>query len=203
MKYFTPELLKAGNSEDSGLYNNFDEIWEQKLELYRKYLDLVSKQIPPSVGELARRMCLHDGKIVRRTKHEILVELGQIVYSITFVPHTHSFFSRISKTPPRDRYDGLWLYDELEIIAPGVFQFEILTSTYEVLRYRFKDVLITKSKSRQSARTDFAAKLSRSKARKSRSKSGPAWVYVPDQKTKNAKGNSEVTLKTKNVLNLT
>lgn len=145
MKYFTPELYRLGNTPSSSIYDDFDLIWDQKIREYHKYLRTIKSQTPSEVFRLASKICLGGGEIVGTTRSSITVWLDEVLYLIEF--ELDKSTSRLRHRPalpghPFDSSGHCWLYEELEMLVPGVFQIEILLSDGRILRFRFKNVTI-------------------------------------------------------------
>jgi hypothetical protein len=145
MKYFTPKLYRLGNTESSDVYDDFDLVWDEKIREYRKYLRSIKSQTPADMMRLGSKICLHDGEIVGVTKSSISVWLNEVLYSIEFDLDPSGPQPKHGPPisgHPFDTTGHCWLYDELELISPGVFQFEILISNGKILRFRCRDVAI-------------------------------------------------------------
>lgn len=145
MKYFTPQLFRRGNSSNAAVANAAEAAWESATQRYRDYLTSISSGLTPEVKRLATGICLHDGSIVRFTDSSVTVRLDQVVYSIEFeldqLAHQTLHGSILNGYPFSSEHPH-WLYDELRLIKPGVYLFEVLLSTGQILRYRFQDVSI-------------------------------------------------------------
>lgn len=145
MKYFTPKLYRQGNTDSSDVYDDFDLVWDDKIREYRKYLRSIKSQTPTDMMRLASKICLHDGEIVGVSKSSISVWLNEVLYSIEFDLDTSAPQPKHGPPisgHPFDTTGHCWLYDELELISPGLFQFEVLLSNGKILRFRCRDVAI-------------------------------------------------------------
>ncbi len=120
------------------MYEEFDLIWDGRIREYHKYLKSIKSQTPTEVMRLASKISLHDGEIVGITKSRVTVWLDEVLYSIEFDLDTSAPQPRHLPTiagHPFDTKGRFWLYDELELISPGLFQFEILLSNGRILRF--------------------------------------------------------------------
>jgi hypothetical protein len=147
MKYFTPELLREGNTDNSLIYHEFDEIWDQNIHSYHRYLRSIGPNMPSQIKRLAHGICLHDGEILDWSKSSLSIRCRGVLYYINFTldetipaPGNGPVLSGL----PFDVAGKVWLYDELQLLAPGRYLFEILTSNGRILRFRFIDVVIVK-----------------------------------------------------------
>lgn len=178
MKYFTPKLYRLGNTPSSAIYENFDLIWDRKIKDYHKYLLSIKPNTPSEVMRLARKICLYGGEIVGVTKTSVTVWLDEVLYVIEFELDADTPQPRHRPAlsgHPFDSSGHAWLYDELEMLSPGVFLFEIMLSDGRILRFRFRNVIISDSRpkltlSKLQELVFFPAYRARHEVRKARKK---------------------------------
>jgi hypothetical protein len=156
MRYFTPELFVRGNSADDDVVDQVEEEWEQATRRYRRHYKRIEPHLPESLRRFCAEQCLHDADvfapalvsavpygrevvIVAQQINTVLPEtvntLAILTYTVTAdpvveVPVTSNVFN---KTQP------IWLYDEVDLVEPGVFTHAILISDGRVVKLRFRE----------------------------------------------------------------
>jgi hypothetical protein len=158
MKYFTPERLVRFCSPDDDRADHAGEEWEQAADRYRRHYRTIAPALPATLRKFHDELCLHDADVFAPAKvakptlpkadHEVVIvtqNINTLVpefvntliflhYGVTeepsIVPHTVS--SALHQVQPR------WLYDEIDLVEPGLFAHEMLLSTGRVITLRFR-----------------------------------------------------------------
>jgi hypothetical protein len=168
MKYFTPDLYLAFNSDDPRVADRADKKWEQVIAKYRQHLAVIAEKLPAEARRFAEEVDLHDAEILnmmnfpswllRKAGSDSIVSL-LLEKLDAFVQLTYWLASPLTATPPRNdtcfsperRH---WLYDEMDLDSPFVHQ--ILFSDGSTLKVPFlwfivteipKEELLTKARS--------------------------------------------------------
>jgi hypothetical protein len=159
MKYFTPELYVQGNLENADQVDQAEMAWEQAIQRYREHCRTIEPHFPDALRKFHQELCLHDADvfgpaylplgslpgnaravvIVAQQVNTLLPEFhntlailqyGIVAEPVVEVPVQSGIFQTSHAT---------WLYDELDLIEPGVFSHEILLSDGRVVKLRFRD----------------------------------------------------------------
>jgi hypothetical protein len=149
MKYFTPDLYLAFNSDDPKVADRADKKWEQAIAKYREHLTAIAEKLPLEARRFAEQVDLHDAEILNMVNFPswLLRKPGtDSIVSIllekldAFVQLTYWLASPLTATPPRN--DACfsperrhWLYDEMDLDSPFVHQ--ILFSDGSMLELPF------------------------------------------------------------------
>jgi hypothetical protein len=159
MKYFTPELYVQGNSPDEDVADAAHEAWERAIKRYRRHYKKIEPLLPESVQRFHQQRCLHDADVLgpaELTVPSLPWSAKDIVLVVqnenTLIPedlHTLMFLRYAVVEEPRVEiplpssafHDGqpIWLYDELDVLAPGDYSHEILLSNGRVITLRFQE----------------------------------------------------------------
>ena len=145
MKFFTPELFVALNSQAEDVVDAALEKWDAARDDYRKHFAKIAKKLPKPFAKLCKTVHLHDSLVERaanpvRTIFETDYQ-GEHSQAIISLRHEHAEFDLIyldlvkptewSKPVDSDRFSDehvLWLYDEVGQTKDGDFTHEILFS---------------------------------------------------------------------------
>jgi hypothetical protein len=159
MKYFTPELFVRGNSKDPDEVDQVEAEWERALKRYSRRYKKIEPHLPEGLRRFHSDQCLHDAEIMGPAQLSFysLPWNGKDVVLIakqtnTLVPEYLNTlailqYAVVEDTVVERPVDAevfktsrpIWLYDEVDLIQPGVFQHEILISDGRVVRIRFHD----------------------------------------------------------------
>lgn len=160
MKYFTPQLYAESNDLDDSRVMAAMKKWDVGLARYRAHLKRIERHLPPSLREFMSSICLHDAEVIGPvvTRHPMVPGHHEVVFvtcnqmPIDGSPKGQVVFLRylVVNQPIQDRpldakvfathpHPVLWLYEELDVIKPGLFLQEILLSDGRVVRIEFKD----------------------------------------------------------------
>jgi hypothetical protein len=158
MKFFTPELYVQGNSNDDDVVDWVEAEWERRIKRYKRHYKKIEAQLPPMLRRFNDEQCLHDADvfapavlprnapwngqevvIVAQQTNTLVPEyintLAILQYTITAAPVIETpLESPVFKTGRPH-----WLYEEVDVVEPGVFSHEILTSDGRVIKLLFSD----------------------------------------------------------------
>jgi hypothetical protein len=159
MKFFTPELYVRFGSLDDDVADAANEEWERALKRYQRHYKKIAPHLPESLRHFHDEQCLHDADIVgpawlslctlpwnakdvvivaqqvNTLLPEYLNTLAILQYAVTEDPVVEKpVTAAVFKAGQPN-----WLYEEVDLISPGVFQHEILISDGRVIRIRFHD----------------------------------------------------------------
>lgn len=154
MKYFTPDLIARGQSEDSCVLNEVEALWDERCGRYNAYLASIRDDFCPGLRQIEDNYYLHDA-IVRSMgcREGTFV----VVLQLDTPPHALLSFTYQLVEPPqidpnvlpesaRSRGELVeWQYDEIEKVhgeAPTWRQFILLSNGWEVVVH-FRDVQVT------------------------------------------------------------
>lgn len=164
MKYFTPELFIALNSEDDAVAAAAEEQWQIATDDYRDHLRRIEAKLPETLRRFAADVCPHDAEIVASMSglHSALPYLTMQLhaagsrrsYSVLSVNHEGAMMTLLYSNvePPEVQlpaasdvfYDDhlIWLYDEISCPKRGRFCHEILFSNGRVAKFVFDDFVL-------------------------------------------------------------
>jgi hypothetical protein len=158
MKYFTPELYVRYNSPDEAVVAEAEEEWDRAGERYTGHLEAIRPDLPATVLAFCDEHCLHDADVFapallpRATAQGSPQEVCIVTQNVsTLVPEYLNtlilLHYTVTEEPTIDvplesdvfgQVQPHWLYDEFDLVAPGVFSHEILISTGRVIKLRFR-----------------------------------------------------------------
>ncbi len=148
MKYFTPELYVQGNSADENVVDKAEAEWERAIKRYRRHYHKIESLLPESVRKFHDECCLHDADVFGPASLSVqtlpwgfydVVLVAQNINTL-FPEHLNTLMFlqyAVTGEPTVERPVSLeafhaaqpiWLYDEFDVIEPGVFCHEILIS---------------------------------------------------------------------------
>jgi hypothetical protein len=151
VKYFTPDLIAMGQSEDEQVLARQERLWEEAGQRYVAYLDSVRTQLPWSLRRIDEHYYLHDANIrgMGRQNHTFVIVLTLDTPPYSLVTLTYDLVGE-----PVIRTDALrgsnhgsgqlvdWLYDEIEMVPgyPPTWATSILLSNGWEVQLRFRDL---------------------------------------------------------------
>lgn len=153
MKYFTPELLALGITQDETQLNEQERLWDEAGDRYVAYLDTVRPHMPPGLQQVDQGYYLHDA---------IILGVGQqgrlfvIVLQLDTPPWSLLTFHYDLVEDPVIIPDVLpgelltsgtvvdWQYDEVEMTPgnPPTWNQAILLSNGWEVRLHFRDIRV-------------------------------------------------------------
>lgn len=151
MKYFTPELFVAFNSDDEHVANDAALQWDQAVSDYDGHLKSIRRRFSRNVRELSR-LNLHDADYLEYAEdspsgqhsaaHLTVRQNGEVIVLLYFLREE----PRITAAKNRifSEQSVHWLYDEVDAFGPEDFSHEILLSNGRMLRFRFRHLSILK-----------------------------------------------------------
>ena len=159
MNYFTPELYVQGNSDDEDVLDQTEAAWEKAIKRYRRHYKKIEPHLPPELRKFHDEQCLHDADVfgparmplyslpwnsrdviiiaqqVNTLFPEFLNTLAILQYAVTAEP--------VVEVPVKSDVfhpgQPIWLYDEVDLVEPGVFSHEILISDGRVVKIQFRE----------------------------------------------------------------
>jgi hypothetical protein len=153
MKYFTPELIAGGASDDARVLDEHDRLWEDAGARYAAYLDSVRPHFPPGLRKIDESYYLHDAIVCsmgrRGQTFVMVVRLDPPPQSIlTFAYDLIEDPVVIKDAVPQERF-GIgpvveWQYNEIEMAEgdPPTWRESLLLSNGWELWLHFRDVRI-------------------------------------------------------------
>ncbi len=155
MKFFTPELFVALNSQQEDVVDEAIEKWDAARDNYRKHFAKLDKKLPKSFVKLCKTVSLHDSLVERPESPVVTIsqtdDEGEQCRAIISLRREHAEFDLIyldlvgptkwSKPVESDRFSDrhvLWLYDEVGRTKDGDFTHEILFSNGCVVLVTFQ-----------------------------------------------------------------
>jgi hypothetical protein len=158
MKYFTPELYVQGNSDDDDAVDYVEKEWERRIKRYRRHYKKIEAQLPPMLRKFDVEQCLHDADVfapallpanapwngpelvivaqqINTVFPEYVNTLAILQYDITAPPVVEVPV----ESPVFYKEQPIWLYEEVDVVEPGVFSHEILISDGRVIKVLFRN----------------------------------------------------------------
>jgi hypothetical protein len=159
MKYFTPELLVRFASEDDEVADRANDEWERAIKRYRRHYKKIEPHLPEPLRKFHADHCLHDADVFGPAK----LSASSLPWNVPDVvivaqnentvrpedPHALLFLryvvteEPVVEIPLRAAYfheaQPIWLYDEIDLVKPGVYSHEILLSNGRVVRLKFRE----------------------------------------------------------------
>lgn len=153
MKFFTPELIAKGQTDDDMALTEQERLWDEAGERYVAYLDTVRPLFPPGLRQLDSSYYLHDAVVFgmgRRDNSFVIVlqldtpphSLLTLTYDLTDQPVIDEQSLPAPLCTPN--YHVEWQYDEIEQIpgTPPTWVQSILLSNGWEVKLPFCDVAV-------------------------------------------------------------
>jgi hypothetical protein len=153
MKYFTPDLIARGQTDDNRVLNEVEAIWDERCERYNAYLASIRDELSPGLRHIEDNYYLHDAQVRGMGCRD---GMFVVMLQLDTPPHSLLTFTYELVEPPRidpqilpesARSQGEvveWQYEEIEK-APGEpptwRQSILLSNGWEVVVH-FRDVKI-------------------------------------------------------------
>ena len=155
MKFFTPELFIALNSQEEDVVDRAIEKWDAARRNYRKHFARIEKKLPKSFVKLRKTVALHDSLVELAANPVWTIcqtdDQGEHIRAIISLRQEHAEFDLIyldlvkptewSKPVDSDRFSDehvLWLYDEVGWTKDGHCTHEIFFSNGSVVLVTFQ-----------------------------------------------------------------
>jgi hypothetical protein len=153
VKYFTPDLIACGQSDDSRVLNEVEALWDERCARYNAYLASIRDELRPGLRHIADSFYLHDA-IVRSMGYQgdqfVLVlqldtpprSLLTLTYHLIDPPRIDP---NVLPDVARSRGDVVeWQYDEIEKVhgEPPTWRQSILLSNGWEVALHFRDVAV-------------------------------------------------------------
>jgi hypothetical protein len=153
MKYFTPELIARGQSDDSRILNEVEARWDELCDEYGAYLDTIKAEFPPGIRHIEDSYYLHDATIqgigLRNGALVIMLRLDPPPQSLLIFTYDLVEEPRIDRSalPEGVRTTGTiveWQYDEIEKVPgqPPTWRQSILLSNGWEVTLHYRDVRV-------------------------------------------------------------
>lgn len=189
MKYFTPELYVQGQSRDEDVLDRTEEEWEQRIKRYRRHYKRIESQLPEALRKFHDEQCLHDADwygiaqlstyTVPWNSQDVTIIAGQENTLIPEFLNTLAILQYGVTAPPViekplaskvfSDVQPIWLYDEIDLVEPGVFSHSILVSNGFVVTIQFREFRYHIAPLLTPARNGAVAQPEHAKQRKSAS----------------------------------
>ena len=151
MKYFTPEVIARGQSDDSSVLNEVEARWDELCERYRAYLDSIKGDFPPGLRHIEESYYLHDARVQAMGRRDgaflVVLQLDTPPQSLLLFSYDLVEEPRIDPQalPEAARFRGdavEWQYDEVEKVAgqPPTWRQSVLLSNGWEVTLHFRDV---------------------------------------------------------------
>lgn len=149
MKYFTPQLYVLLNSRDDSVIDRAEAKWSKAFERYKKRFERIASELPDELRHFCLETYSHDAEMVGLTKAarpssrrrfaELVIRQGNklatLTYTLTEKPHVEKPVDSPVFLVEQPR----WLYDEVDLVKPGLYSHSILLSSGYVLAFLFTD----------------------------------------------------------------
>jgi hypothetical protein len=153
MKYFTPELIARGQTEDDRILHEVEALWDERCDQYNAYIASIKGELPAGLRRIEDGYYLHDATVQGMGRRN-----GAFVIVLQLDPPPHSlltFTYDLTEEPhidPQALPEGAgstgpvveWLYDELEKVPghPPTWRQSILLSNGWEVTLHFRDVRV-------------------------------------------------------------
>lgn len=158
MKYFTPDLIARGQSEDSRDLNEVESLWDERCDWYNAYLASIRDELCPGLRCIEDHYYLHDAVVRGMGCRE---GTFVIVLQLDTPPRSLLTFTYELVEPPRIDPQAIpeafrsrgevieWQYDEIEKVfdTPPTWRQSILLSNGWEVVVHFRDVHIEEMQS--------------------------------------------------------
>jgi hypothetical protein len=153
MKYFTPDLIVMGQSDDEDVLNEQDRLWEEAGARYVAYLDTIRPHFPTGLRQIDESYYLHDaivrGMGRRDQSFVIILQLDTPPQSILTFTYDLVEAPTIIQGALPAKVCGTgpivdWQYNEIEMVPsdPPTWRESLLLSNGWELKLHFRDVQV-------------------------------------------------------------
>jgi hypothetical protein len=160
MKYFTPELLVQNNSSDEAVAEAAIVEWKRRNRNYLRRYKKIQSLLPESVRKFTKEQCLHDADwagcaqlstytfpwnwhdviIIARQEHTLIPEYKNTLAILQYLVTRPADLQTPVQPWPLSHGRPTWLYDDIDLVEPGVFSHSILVSNGLVATIQFREV---------------------------------------------------------------
>lgn len=151
MKYFTPDLIARGQSDDGRIINEVEVLWDERCARYNDYLASIRDELSPGLRQMEDNYYLHDATVsgmgYRGDKFVVVLRLDTPPRSLlTFTYHLLEpprIDPHVLSEEARSRGEVVeWQYDEIEKVPgePPTWRQSILLSNGWEVALHFRDV---------------------------------------------------------------
>lgn len=153
MRFFTPELIALGCTQDDEQLNEQERLWDEAGERYVAYLGTIRPSLPPGVSRLLNDYYLHDSIIqgMGQQGHVFVIVLRldtpprsllTLEYDLVDEPAINRDVLPVELRTQGGDVD--WQYDEIEMVpgSPPTWRQSILLNNGWEVRLHFRDVRI-------------------------------------------------------------
>jgi hypothetical protein len=152
MKYFTPELIARGQSDEGRILDEVEALWDKRCEQYEAHLATIKGEFPTGLRHIHDSYYLHDARIQgmgrQRDAFVFVLQLDTPPQSLLTLTYDLVEAPRIERDalPESARFTGgvEWQYDEIEKGAetPPTWRQSILLSNGWEVTLHFRDVKV-------------------------------------------------------------
>jgi hypothetical protein len=153
MKYFTPELIGMGQSDDERLASEQERLWEEAGDRYVAYLDTVRPQFPAGLRRIDESYYLHDAVVRGMGRRDgtfvLILQLDTPPQSLlTFTYELVEDPVIVKDAVPLECFgDGSvvqWQYNEIEMVPgdPPTWRESLLLSNGWEVKLHFREVQV-------------------------------------------------------------
>jgi hypothetical protein len=158
LKFYSPELYVEAQSQDDDVLDRHEAEMERLGRRYKRYYRRIKAKLPLRLRQFHDEQCLHDADVfapallpmsapwdgqqaiivaqqINTLFAEYINTLAILQYTITSPPVVEVALD----LPLCKRVQPIWLYDEVDVVEPGVFSHEILISDGRVVKLLFSD----------------------------------------------------------------
>jgi hypothetical protein len=153
MKYFTPDLIVRGQSDDSRILNEVESLWDERCQRYNAYLASIRDELCPGLRHIEDNYYLHDAEVRGMGCRD---GTFVVVLQLDTPPHSLLTFTYELVEPLRIDPQVLpeaacsrgelveWQYDEIEKVGgePPTWRQSILLSNGWEIAVHFRDVKV-------------------------------------------------------------
>jgi hypothetical protein len=125
VKYFTPELITRGRSQDDVILDQVERLWDEAGERYRLYYQTIETRLPAGLRQMQDDYYLHDADVLgigrQRDSFVIMLRLDAPPRDLLLLTYDLAGEPVLDQEalPPLVRGKGRveWLYDEVEWVG--------------------------------------------------------------------------------------
>jgi hypothetical protein len=159
MKFFTPELyLRFNDASDDEAEAAFDE-WERAGRRFQRRYKKIESQLPEALRRFHDEQCLHDADwcgiaqlptytfplnspgvtIIASQENTLIPEFKNTLAILQYVITAPPVIEKPLEAKVFSAVQPIWLYDEIDLVEPGVFSHSILVSSGLVVTIQFRE----------------------------------------------------------------